>query len=110
MKKLLFIALLCMSTAAMAEDASAPATPATPAAASGGNADKPKMTFEEHKAKVLDRIGKGIAKMQEKQSCVQAATTPEALKTCLPRMGEGKWRHKGDKDNDGDHDEGHEDK
>jgi len=98
-KKFLFIALLFASTAAMAEGASAGDHPGK----KGEMAAKPEMSFEEHKAKVLQRITTHIAKAQERQACVQAASDREALRACMPEgwgQGKGKpgkWQHEGGK-------------
>jgi hypothetical protein len=85
MKNLLFIALLFASTAAFAADNSV-AAPQTPPGQSAENGERPKMNFDERKAKIL-------AKIHEKEACVSAATTPEALKACRPHNGEhrGQW-------------------
>ena len=75
-----------MSTAALANTTTAPA----------GKDDKGQQTqqkFDERKAKVLKKMGEHLAKMQEKQACVQTATTPDAMKACFPNRGEWKERH-----------------
>jgi hypothetical protein len=55
-------------------------------------------TFEQRKAAVLDRIDQRMARLQEARACVSAATTPEALRTCMPRpagpMGQGQGRQR----------------
>jgi hypothetical protein len=104
MKKLLFIALLCCSTAAMAADGNTPAAaPATDAKvatapATAGDSDKKVMKeekFEDRKAKVLEHISKHIAEAQKRQACVEAATNHDALKACMPeRKGHGGWHGK----------------
>ena len=90
MRNLLFIALLFASTAAFADNSVA-TPPSTPPGQSAGNGEGPKMNFDERKAKIL-------AKLHEKEACVTAATTPEALKACMPRMGEhrGQWGNNGE--------------
>jgi Spy/CpxP family protein refolding chaperone len=85
MKNLLFIALLFASTAAFANNTS-PASPSTPPGQSGGPGDGER--FDQIKAKIL-------AHLQEKQACVQAATTREALHACMPHMGEHRGEGKG---------------
>jgi len=97
MKKLFFTALLLVSTAAMAQNA--PTTPpaaSPPMAAHGATPGAPCMgmqhyeeRFEERKARILDRLSKRAAEIQGKQSCVQAAANPEALKACFPHMERG---------------------
>jgi hypothetical protein len=81
MKKLLFVAFLLTSTAALAQTA-------PPAAAPSGQ-QQHEEKFEEHKAKILERISHHLQEVQQRQACVQAATTHEALKACMPeRRGE----------------------
>ncbi len=41
-----------------------------------------KMSFEDAKAKHIDRIEKYIAKLQEKKSCIQSASDRSAIKEC----------------------------
>lgn len=45
------------------------------------------MNFDEKKSKILERI-------HQREACVNAATTPEALKACMPNRGEhrGEWK------------------
>jgi Flp pilus assembly protein CpaB len=74
---------------AMAES-SAPAT-APAAATTPDKEQKREENFAEHKAKALERLEKRAAAVQEKKTCVQAATTPDALKACFPNR--GKWQH-----------------
>jgi hypothetical protein len=71
--------------AAHAEDAPAADAPAAAAMApaDNGKAGKSEENFAERKAKVLERIGK-------REACVEAATTPEAMKACFPNR--GKWK------------------
>ena len=57
-------------------------------AANGGQAGQGSgVTFEQRKAEVLSRIDHRLARLQEARGCVSAATTPEALRACLPRPG-----------------------
>ncbi len=42
--------------------------------------------FEDRKAQHLQRLESRIARMQEQKSCMAAATTDEALKTCQERF------------------------
>ena len=54
--------------------------------------------FEQRKAAVLDRIDQRVARLQEARACVSAATTPEALRACMPKpagpMGQGQGRQR----------------
>ena len=94
MKKLLFVAFLLTSGAAMAQTAPAPSTTPATGVPSAQHEEK----FEERKARILDHISKHLAEIQKRQACVQAATTPKALKACLP---ERKHEHgDGDRDHD----------
>jgi len=43
--------------------------------------------FEQRKAEILSRIDQRLARLQEARACVSAATSPEALRACLPRHG-----------------------
>lgn len=85
MKKLLFITLLCIASPALAQTAPAPVAVAK-------NAQVKEQKFEAHKAEVLQRMGSKISEMQQKQQCVQSATSGEAMKACMP-----KGDHKGGK-------------
>ena len=42
--------------------------------------------FEERRAQHLQRLESRIKRMQEQKSCIAAATTDEALKTCQERF------------------------
>jgi hypothetical protein len=86
MKNLLIVAMLLASTAAFAADGSVAATSTPPAQGAGaGNGQGPganrEERFEEAKARIL-------ARLHEKEACVQAATNKETLKACMPHMGE----------------------
>ena len=72
MNRLLFIALVFASTAAMAQNTS------------GGQGGQ---QFEQRKAAIVQRIGDRIAKMQALQACAQAAADPQSLKACMPNRG-----------------------
>jgi len=50
--------------------------------------------FSAHKQKLLDNIGDHIARMQKKQSCIQAAVDEKALNAC--RSVENEAGHAGD--------------
>ena len=82
MKKLLFMAALLTSTAAMAQTR----PPAAPGAAPNAAREQ---HFAERKAEVLKRIGDHIAELQKRQACVQAASVPGSIKACFPNGGEG---------------------
>jgi hypothetical protein len=43
--------------------------------------------FDTIKQRIEQRIQDGIAKMQEKLSCVQNAQDPQTLRSCLPNRG-----------------------
>lgn len=43
-------------------------------------------TFEEHKAKMLQRVEQHIGRLTEHKSCVSAATKKEDLKACHEKM------------------------
>ena len=81
MKNMFVLALLLASTAAFADNSVA--TPSTPP---GQSASAPGQEKGERLDQAKQRI---LAKLQEKQSCVQAAQTREALRACMPRRGEG---------------------
>lgn len=82
MKNMLVLALLLASTAAYADNSvAAPSTPPAQGGAAGGAPGQGER-FEEVKAKILARI-------QQHQACVQAATNIEGLKACRPKEGEG---------------------
>jgi hypothetical protein len=53
-------------------------------------------TFEQRKATLLTGIDQRMARLQEVKACVTAATTPEALRTCMGnargRTGQGPAR------------------
>jgi len=81
-KQFLAIAAIitAMTTTAMAENtASAPA--------GKGNKAQHELSFEQRKAKTLERISNRIAQMQKKQACIQAAASHEAMQACFPNMG-----------------------
>ena len=73
MKNLLFVALLVVSTSALAAE-TAPA-PATKDAAVH-------QKFDQVKSKRLEKISARIAELQKAQSCVQAATDFNGLEGC----------------------------
>ncbi|MCK4945751.1 MAG: hypothetical protein KAS59_05770 [Alphaproteobacteria bacterium] len=91
MKKLLFAAILFVSTPAMAIDPATPVTPATPTATSPdqgnfyrlGDSDRPEINFEESKARMLKNMDNRIADMQKRQTCIKAAENPEVMRTCF---------------------------
>lgn len=81
------VAVLMSAPAAHAENAA----PAAPAGAEK-EAIKPE-DFAARKAKVLEHMAKREAEGQKRKACVEAATTPEALKACFPNRGH--WGKKG---------------
>ncbi len=93
MKNMFILALLMASTAAYAQ--TAPGSVATPPGqagaqnAGGQGQGQPGERFEDHKAKILAHIQERMTKLQGIQSCVQAATTREALHACMPERAEG---------------------
>lgn len=95
MKKLLLTALMSLSVfagsaAAMAQTAT-PATP--PSAAAGGHAGANSgQNFATRKNEILQHISQHMTELQQRQSCVQAASTPDALKACRPPKQEGKGK------------------
>jgi hypothetical protein len=44
--------------------------------------------FQKHKTEILERISKHLAEVQQRQTCVQAASDFQALKACMPERGE----------------------
>lgn len=71
------VALALMTSAtAMAEDG-----------AGGGKGDG--KNFEQHKAKILERIDQRLAEGQKRRACVAAASDAAALKACMPERKEG---------------------
>lgn len=125
MKKLLMMATAVAFSAVMAQ--SAGITPAfaedqgAPPAAQGqqrhggggqgqgqGNDQQRQEKFNEMKTKILQKIQDRETKIAQMKSCVQSATTPDALRACMPKREgrggeggrEGGWKH-GDGDNGG---------
>lgn len=85
--------IVAMSTAALAaEQASSTTAPVAGKIAKGQPGEK----FEQRKSRILERLGKRAAAIQKKQTCVQAATNPESLKACFPRMEQRSERKEGD--------------
>jgi hypothetical protein len=58
--------------------------------APGGGQAGDGQQFQERKAEILKRISDRLAEIQQRQSCVQAANNPEALRACMPHRGEGR--------------------
>jgi hypothetical protein len=92
MEKKFLIAVMslgCITLAAFAyaqTTLTAKAPSAAPAASAPVVAAAPKQDagqFNTHKQKLLDDLGDHIAKMQKKQSCIQAAADEKALSACL---------------------------
>jgi len=83
----LMTSLVLASTTALAQTA-----PPMPQPGSGSPTAQPghdEGRFEEHKQNLLAHIAARIAKMQQVQSCVQAATNREQMKACRPPRPEG---------------------
>lgn len=86
MKKIIPITLSFVTAAALtisgsfvfAQDTS-PTVSATPASSSANAKD-----FQDRKARILQRINERMTKMQQIQSCVQAANDLQALQACKP--------------------------
>jgi len=88
---LLVTSLVLASMTALAQTApprpqSASGSPAAPGPQPGQDEGR----FQEHKQNLLAHIADRIAKMQQVQSCVQAATNREQMKACRPPRPEGK--------------------
>ena len=98
------LAVVMSATAALAQTATpaAPALTATaPAASTTGQNDKKarhEEKFDAVKARKLEHLQKHAAEIQQKQSCVQAASDFKSLKECFPNKGWGKHEGK-DEDN-----------
>jgi hypothetical protein len=78
MKKLALLTFF-LAFAATAAHAT-PSTPPKTGAASAQSGQK----LDEEKSKILGRISSHISELQQRQSCVQSATTRDALKACMP--------------------------
>jgi hypothetical protein len=76
-----------LMTMAVAAALSAPAAMADSTTAGQNGKAQHEQKFGERKAKILQRLEKRAAEIQQKQSCVQAATDHKSLKSCLPNMG-----------------------
>jgi len=84
MKRVLIAAAFAASGLALAQS-NQPAPPSGQGPHNGPQGQQwGEQRFEEVKAKHLERIAKRIAELQQVQSCVQAATSPEALHSCRP--------------------------
>jgi len=73
-------AFLATSSFALAADDQAPATNPTPT-----KAEKPKLSFDEIKAKKLERNEKEMAKLKEIHECIEKAQNSDELKACHPK-------------------------
>lgn len=97
MYKMLFAAILLSSSVAFAQGPEGGPPQGGPGGGPGaGDPAQREQTFEQRKAKISQHMAEKIAELQKKKSCVDAAATPEALKTCLPRLGEGRHHKFGD--------------
>ena len=78
-----FIFLAASSFVFAAEDQS-PATATATATATTAPA-KPKLSFEEMKAKKLERNDKEMAQLKEIRECIEKAQSSDDLKACHPK-------------------------
>lgn len=87
MKKLILMTLALMTATALTASSSVFADETTAAPAASGSKDSAMSAkdFPARKAKILDHISERIAKMQQIQSCVQAATDFKSMHACKPR-------------------------
>jgi len=77
MKKYLFVVVVAILAApGLALGQSGP---------NGGGQQGNGQQFQEHKAKILQRLSTRLAKIQQRQSCVQAANNRQALFACMPQ-------------------------
>jgi hypothetical protein len=83
---LAFVALLLIApTASFAQTPPAPGAapaptstpPVAPAKGSG-------QSFQDRKAEIIQHISAHITELQQRQACIQAASTKDALKACMP--------------------------
>jgi len=101
MKKILSMALIFITAStltagssyvfALSNSTTASSTKGSESTASVSNEND----FEKRKAKILKHISDRLTKIQEIQSCVQAATDLDALKACRPHRDK---EHGGKKD------------
>jgi hypothetical protein len=93
----LAIAATVTATAAIAQSTTPAATPTSASTVAAPESDykgKRPMKFQDRKAKALQSLEKRAAKIQEQQTCAQAATDGAALDKCLPRHKGKGGRHK----------------
>jgi hypothetical protein len=74
-----FAFLATSSSVFAADDQASPAAPAPTATA------KPKLSFDDIKAKQLERNEKEMAKLKEMHECIEKAQNPAELKACHPK-------------------------
>lgn len=74
---LALLALLTVPGAALAQGGAN-----TPNGGRGGDSAQ----FQSRKTEILQRLNHRITELQQRQSCVQAATTRQALQACLPKQ------------------------
>jgi len=97
MKKLIPITLTFVMAVALTIGTSFVSAQGTPATASTASNATNVKDFQDHKAKILQRINDRITKIQQIQSCVQAAEDLNALRACKPHRDKedhGKGSHK----------------
>jgi len=76
------LVFLAASSFVFAADDQAPSAAPAPAATAPA---KPKLSFEEIKAKKLERNDKEMAKLKETRECIEKAQTTDDLKACHPK-------------------------
>jgi hypothetical protein len=92
MKKIVLLAALFMAFIAptMAWSQSSPGgnggPPPQASGAPGGEAGSGQ-NFQQHKAEITQHISEHIAEAQKRLSCVQAASSHEAMRACMPERG-----------------------
>ena len=91
MKATFFATLLVVASMTALAQTEAPRPQSAPGSptAGGPQPGQVEARFQEHKQNLLAHIGERIAKMQQLQSCVQAATNREQMKACRPPRPEG---------------------
>ena len=85
MKKLIPITLALVAALTVGSSSVLATTPAASPASTASSATTPNtQDFATRKAKVLQRISDRLAKMQQIQSCVQAANDFQSMRACKP--------------------------
>ncbi len=89
------VTLTVGSSSVLAQDKSAAASSSSGSSAAGSATKE--QDFQAHKAKILQRISDRLTKIQQIQSCVQAANDRKELHACRPHD----HKHHDDKDSSG---------